>query len=66
MSSDNAGGAPVSLPDIDLLEFAKGAGLLPVVVQHAGTAAVLMLGYMNREALQETFSRRRVVFFSRS
>lgn len=52
--------------DIDTLDFAKGAGLLPAVVQHAGSGAVLMLGYMNREALKSSFERRRVVFFSRS
>jgi phosphoribosyl-AMP cyclohydrolase / phosphoribosyl-ATP pyrophosphohydrolase len=61
-----AGGARVSLSDIVRLDFAKGDGLLPVIVQHADTAAVLMLGYMNRDALRETFSRRHVVFFSRS
>jgi len=65
-ASGNAGGAPVSLADIELLDFGKGDGLLPVVVQHALTGAVLMLGYMNSEALRETFSRRHVVFFSRS
>jgi phosphoribosyl-AMP cyclohydrolase / phosphoribosyl-ATP pyrophosphohydrolase len=42
------------------------AGLLPAVVQDIDTNAVLMLGYMNREALRETFTRGRVVFFSRS
>ena len=52
--------------DIDSLDFAKSDGLLPAVVQHAGTGAVLMLGYMNRDALRETFARRHVVFFSRS
>src|SRR6185437_15589326 len=64
-SEDQAGG-PVTVADIDSLDFAKGGGLLPAVVQHAGTGAVLMLGYMNRDALRETFSRRHVVFFSRS
>ena len=52
--------------DIEKLDFGKGDGLLPAVIQHAATGAVLMLGYMNREALRETLSRRRVVFFSRS
>lgn len=59
-------GGPVTVADIKSLDFAKGGGLLPAVVQHAGTGAVLMLGYMNSEALRETFSRRHVVFFSRS
>jgi phosphoribosyl-AMP cyclohydrolase / phosphoribosyl-ATP pyrophosphohydrolase len=60
------GGTPVRPADIDSLDFAKGHGLLPAVIQHAGTGAVLMLGYMSPEALRETFSRRHVVFFSRS
>src|SRR3984957_4999734 len=60
------GGGAVHSADIESLDFAKGNGLLPVVVQHAGTGAVLMLGYMNRDALHETFTRRHVVFFSRS
>lgn len=59
-------GGPVTVADIGTLDFAKGGGLLPVVVQHAGTGAVLMLGYMNSDALRATFSRRHVVFFSRS
>jgi len=59
-------GGPVTVSDIESLDFAKGDGLLPVIVQHAGTGAALMLGYMNKEALHETFSRRHVVFFSRS
>ena len=63
---ENQAGGPVAVSGIDSLDFAKGDGLLPVVVQHAGTGAVLMLGYMNSEALRETFSRRHVVFFSRS
>jgi phosphoribosyl-ATP pyrophosphohydrolase/phosphoribosyl-AMP cyclohydrolase len=41
-------------------------GLLPAVVQHAETGAILMLGYMNGDALRETLLRKRVVFFSRS
>ena len=56
----------VSLATLESLDFDKGAGLLPVIVQHVGTGAVLMMGYMNREALVATLARRRVVFFSRS
>jgi len=62
----SAAGVPLRLTDIEKLDFAKGDGLLPAVVQHAATGAVLMLGYMNREALRETLTRRRVVFLSRS
>ncbi|MDB6100435.1 MAG: phosphoribosyl-ATP pyrophosphatase [Gammaproteobacteria bacterium] len=59
-------GDPLELTDIDTLDFAKGDGLLPAVVQHTDTGAVLMVGYMNRDALRETLARRHVVFFSRS
>lgn len=52
--------------DIDALDFAKGDGLLPGIVQDARTEAVLMLGYLNRDALRATLERRRVVFYSRS
>jgi phosphoribosyl-AMP cyclohydrolase / phosphoribosyl-ATP pyrophosphohydrolase len=52
--------------DIAGLDFDKGDGLLPAVIQHAEGGSVLMVGYMNREALHETFARGRVVFFSRS
>ncbi|MDE1922179.1 MAG: bifunctional phosphoribosyl-AMP cyclohydrolase/phosphoribosyl-ATP diphosphatase HisIE [Gammaproteobacteria bacterium] len=44
----------------------KLGGLLPAVVQHAGSGAVLMLGYMNREALAETERSGLVTFWSRS
>ena len=52
--------------DLDRLDWAKGGGLLPAIVQDARTARVLMLGYMNRESLQRTLETRRAVFFSRS
>lgn len=56
----------LSVADIRGLDFAKGGGLLPAIVQHAGSGAVLMLGYMNAEALRATLELRRVMFFSRS
>jgi phosphoribosyl-ATP pyrophosphohydrolase/phosphoribosyl-AMP cyclohydrolase len=52
--------------DLSKLSWQKGDGLLPAVVQHARTGAVLMLGYMDLEALQRTLDSGRVVFFSRS
>ena len=52
--------------DAERLDWAKGDGLLPAVVQHADSGAVLMLGYMNREALEATLETGRVTFFSRS
>ena len=50
----------------DSLDWGKGDGLLPVVVQDARTLRVLMLGYMNREALEATRASGQVTFFSRS
>jgi len=52
--------------EIDKLDFKKGDGLLPSIVQDADTGAVLMLAYMNREALEQTLARKRAVFYSRS
>lgn len=48
------------------IDFVKGNGLVPVIIQDASTARVLMLGYMNQEALEKTRSTGRVTFYSRS
>jgi phosphoribosyl-ATP pyrophosphohydrolase/phosphoribosyl-AMP cyclohydrolase len=48
------------------LDWDKGGGLIPAIVQDAGNGAVLMLGYMNREALAATQATGRVTFWSRS
>lgn len=66
MSREPPPRAPLTVADIAILDFDKTGGLLPAIVQHAESNAVLMLGYMNREALRETLTRRKVVFFSRS
>jgi phosphoribosyl-ATP pyrophosphohydrolase/phosphoribosyl-AMP cyclohydrolase len=50
---------------IGTVDFSKGDGLVPAIVQDADTGAVLMLAYMNREALDETLKRKRAVFYSR-
>jgi phosphoribosyl-ATP pyrophosphohydrolase/phosphoribosyl-AMP cyclohydrolase len=52
--------------DASKVDFGKSDGLVPAIVQDADTGAVLMLGYMNREALEQTLARKRAVFFSRS
>ncbi|GJM31663.1 MAG: histidine biosynthesis bifunctional protein HisIE [Saprospiraceae bacterium] len=52
--------------NIEKLDFAKGGGLLPVIIQDMATDKVLMLGYMNREALEKTLAEKRVTFYSRS
>jgi phosphoribosyl-AMP cyclohydrolase / phosphoribosyl-ATP pyrophosphohydrolase len=55
------------LPDPwETLDWNKGDGLLPAIVQDAGSGAVLMLGYMNREALAATLATGDVTFWSRS
>ena len=48
------------------LDFSKGNGLIPVVIQDVSTLQVLMVGYMNEEALEKTSRERKVTFFSRS
>lgn len=53
-------------PDPDRLDWAKGDGLLPAIVQHALSGSVLMLGYMSRESYTETLACGEAVFFSRS
>ncbi len=56
----------MTLDDVGTLDWDKGGGLLPAIVQHARTGRVLMLGYMNDASLRETLSGGRVVFYSRS
>lgn len=48
------------------LDFNKYEGLIPAVIQDANTLQVLMLGYMNKEALEKTQKEGRVTFYSRS
>lgn len=48
------------------LDFEKGNGLIPVIIQDDRTQQVLMLGYMNEEALELTQNDGRVHFFSRT
>ena len=50
---------------IDELDFAKVGGLMPAIVQDCQTGMVLMLGYMNKEALQKTLDTKLVTFYSR-
>ena len=48
------------------IDFTKGDGLVPVIIQNSNTSQVLMLGYMNEEAYKKTKSGGKVTFFSRS
>lgn len=52
--------------DAAALDWSKGDGLLPVVVQHAHDGRVLMLGYTDRSALERTLATGEVHFWSRS
>jgi phosphoribosyl-ATP pyrophosphohydrolase/phosphoribosyl-AMP cyclohydrolase len=56
----------MNLADVEQLDWTKGDGLLPAVVQDAHSGVVLMLGFMNREALRTTLAEKRVTFWSRT
>lgn len=51
---------------IDKIDFAKGDGLVPAIVQDAQTLQVLMLGYMTAESARKTIETKKVTFYSRS
>ncbi len=48
------------------LNFEKGDGLIPVIIQDYETLKVLMLGFMNKEAFEKTLATGKVCFFSRT
>lgn len=52
--------------DITSIQFDKATGLVPGIVQDRDTGKVLMLGYLNQEALLKTLENKRVTFYSRS
>ena len=56
----------VSKIDFAQLDFEKGGGLIPAVVQDADTLQVLTLAYMDEAALRETLDSGQATFFSRS
>ena len=49
-----------------LLQFDKRGGLLPVVVQEQGSGLILMVGYVNQEAVQTTIQKKLATFWSTS
>lgn len=51
---------------IDSVDFDKLYGLVPAIVQDADSHQVLMLGFMNREALENTLASKKVIFYSRT
>jgi phosphoribosyl-AMP cyclohydrolase len=52
--------------NVEALDFEKGGGLLPAIVQDSDTGEILMLAYMNEEAYRRTLETRRAWFYSRS
>ena len=52
--------------EIDKLDFTKLDGLIPAIVIDSSTEQVLMLGFMNKESLQKTFTTHQVTFYSRT
>ncbi|MGB9627774.1 MAG: phosphoribosyl-AMP cyclohydrolase [Thermodesulfobacteriota bacterium] len=48
------------------IDFKKGKGLIPVIIQDASTQEVLMMGYMNQEAWRKTLKEKKATFWSRS
>jgi phosphoribosyl-ATP pyrophosphohydrolase/phosphoribosyl-AMP cyclohydrolase len=65
-TGDDRRRAIASAADLDLLDFAKGGGLLPVVAQHFATGEVLMVAFADREAAAETLRSGELCFHSRS
>jgi len=51
---------------LDKLDFKKGNGLIPVIVQDAKTKETLMLAYVNREAVEKTLTTGKGTYWSRS
>ena len=51
---------------MEVINFNKGNGLIPVIIQDVDTLQVLMLGYMNEEAYDKTVEDQKVTFYSRS
>ena len=51
---------------LEKLDFKKGNGLIPVIVQDAKTKETLMLAYANREAVELTLKTRKATYWSRS
>lgn len=49
-----------------MINFKKGNGLIPVIIQDNNTLQVLMLGYMNEDAYEKTKLDRKITFYSRS
>lgn len=56
----------LTLEQINQLDWQKVGDLMPVIIQHAISGDVLMLGYMNKEALEHSITTGKVTFYSRT
>lgn len=56
----------LKIGQIDQLDFEKAQGLVPAIIQDEHTGKVLMLGYMNKDAVEQTLRQGKVTFYSRS
>ncbi len=52
--------------ELDKIDFEKLNGLVPAIIVDFTTSQVLMLGFMNKESLNQTIEKQKVVFFSRT
>lgn len=57
---------PLDPTDQPVVDFEKGNGLVPAIAQDVRTGKVLMMAYMNREALETTLKEGRACYWSRS
>ncbi len=51
---------------VEQIDFSKLNGLIPAIAQDVSTGDVLMLGFMNQEALEKTLTEKKATYFSRS
>lgn len=56
----------MDVPDLNTIDFEKVNGLVPAIIQDIYTSEVLMLGYMDKAAIEKTIASRKVTFFSRT
>ncbi|MGO9566528.1 MAG: phosphoribosyl-AMP cyclohydrolase [Desulfomonilaceae bacterium] len=57
---------PLTATDQPVVDFEKGNGLVPAIAQDVRTGKVLMMAYMNKEALETTLKEGRACYWSRS
>ncbi|MGC6498057.1 MAG: bifunctional phosphoribosyl-AMP cyclohydrolase/phosphoribosyl-ATP diphosphatase HisIE [Candidatus Puniceispirillaceae bacterium] len=66
MAQNSKGGVQIVATNLDQIDWEKGEGLVPAIIQDIDNGQVLMLGYMNRDALAATLETGNTTFFSRS